>query len=193
MTINTKEYWDEIWKREGSNTWRVYPDTIKHVTEIIKSDKRVLELGCGVGILAKKLVDQHNYVFGIDISAEAIRIMEKDFCIPGMAAKVPPIPTDIKFDYVIAAEFLEHFEDTREILKEMARVAEYAIIIVPDNVLGPEECAEHHQKYDITSLTEELSNYWKCVLVYRFVDVVKNGNNTIILPNLLAYCKGGKT
>ena len=145
MNLNTKEYWDEIWKREGSATWRVYPDTIKHVTEIIKSDKRVLELGCGVGILSKKLVDQHNYVFGIDISEEAIRIMEKDFCIPGMVAKVPPIPTDIKFDYVIAAEFLEHFEDTSQILKEMARVAEYAIIIVPVNILGPDECKEHHQ------------------------------------------------
>lgn len=192
MNINTKEYWDEIWKKENVETWRIYPATKAQILEIIGTKKKVLELGCGVGLLLKEIKKQGNTVAGIDISEEATIIAKKSGELEIVDAyELPPINySDNFFDFVIAAEFIEHFEDTKTILQEMQRVAKKAIVVVPNNVLGPQECKEHYQKFTKDTLEKELKKYWKDVLVYEFIDIFKTKKVNIRLPCLLGYCIG---
>lgn len=193
---NSQEHWDRIWGLEGKQTWRIYPRTFQAICNIIGKKQNVLELGCGVGILAKKIQNQENYVVGIDISVEAIKHLH-DQGIDGVAYDVPPLPLSVfdhvrHYDFVVASEFLEHFEDPTEILSEMANCATNAIIVVPDNVLSHEECDEHFQKFNKDTLRNILLMFWQDVSVKPFVEEFDTGSVHIRLPTLMALCRGAK-
>jgi len=191
MNVNNAEYWDRIWEEEGAGTWRRYPKTNEEVAKLVGKGRKILELGCGVGLLAE-LLDKDNTVTGIDISKAAIDIMKKRIDIKGIVAKVPPIPAeDDEYDVIVANEFLEHFIDTDEILSEISRVAKVAILGVPDNILGHERCKEHYQKFTEESLKRLLSRYFDEIEISSFTDRfdLEGKNARIALPVLLAYCR----
>jgi 2-polyprenyl-3-methyl-5-hydroxy-6-metoxy-1,4-benzoquinol methylase len=194
MNINTQEYWDEIWSREGLKTWRIYPKTHELISDIVGYDKNVLELGCGVGILMKKLKDKNNLMTGIDISESAINEVRKQG-MNGIAMKLPGIPFQFSFshfNYCVACEFIEHFEDPSIMLMEMSSYAKKSIIVVPDNCLPNIICPEHHRTFTKESLQKELEKYWFSVLVHQYIDEFEKGTTKIKLPCLLAICKDSK-
>lgn len=43
--INTKDYWDSIWKEEGLDTWRKYDALFQAITSLVPPDSKVLEVG----------------------------------------------------------------------------------------------------------------------------------------------------
>lgn len=86
---------------------------------------RVLEVGCGPGDLAARLFeDQSVRYVGIDLGPEEVAAA-KERC-PGFefrVASAESLPFDEgSFDFVVACEVLEHLEDPRRALAEMARV-----------------------------------------------------------------------
>ncbi len=191
MNVNNAEYWDRIWGNEGADTWRKYPKTNEEVAKLAGKGRKILELGCGVGLLAERL-NKDNTVTGLDISKTAIDIVKKKYNIRGIVAKVPPIPAkDDEYDIIVANEFLEHFIDADEILSEISRVAKVAILGVPDNVLGHKRCKEHYQKFTEDSLKKLLSRYFDDIEIWSFTDRfdLEGQNARIALPVLLAYCR----
>jgi len=207
ITENTPEAWDKIWKDEdGIFSWRTYPRTAKSILAIINENAkrtvtplrgqlRILELGCGVGILSSRIKRAGHRITGIDISAYAIEEMKTVFNIEGIVAKVPPIPfPDAQFDWVIAAQFLEHLSEPEADLlaKEAARVAPKAIFCVPDDALPKSECKFHEIAYTEDSLTALLGKHYPYVYIAKYRDVfaVGAGDKTgiIDLPILLAIC-----
>ncbi len=188
--INTREYWNKIWCGEGYATWRKYPKTFSEISKEVGKEKRVLDVGCGVGLLLN-ILEQNNYVEGVDISDEAIKTLSL-FGIKGKAAKIPPLPfEDNEFDVIVASEFLEHFIDVNSILLELKRAAEKVIISVPDNILGPEEEKEHFQKFTSGSLQNLLMRHFRSVKIKKFTDSFPSPDPhvTIALPTLLAVCE----
>lgn len=201
---NSPEYWNSVWKKEGVNTWRQYPQTFQKVLEEldkIGAELRVLELGCGVGVLGKKILEKgHSYV-GIDISSDAVEIAKKNG-VWAYCQEVPPINNDfeflgykkvIDFDVVVATEFLEHFEDKKlhELLWEICRISDNAIFCVPNGILGPDECKEHHQKFTAPMFKYGvLLNYYEEVNIETFTDKFKTPNGEIMaLGTIMATCK----
>ena len=186
--INTKEYWNNIWSVEGKHTWRVYPKTFSEISKEVGSKKRVLDVGCGVGILSN-ILNENNYVEGVDISNSAIEILSQSN-IKGKVADVPPLPFENnEFDVIVACEFLEHFIETDKILLELKRVAKKVIIAVPNNILGHENEKEHYQKFTEESLKKLLSYYFKKVKITEFIDRFPVGKIMIALPVLMAVCE----
>ena len=193
---NGKDYWDGIWRNEGINTWRQYPQTFGRICEIIGSGKNVLDVGCGVGILAKKIKDAGNDAFGFDISEAAISEMDAKFGICGVAGKAPPIPwQDKAFDWTVATEFLEHFspEEGEEVVAEMARVGKNSIFTTPNNILTPNECREHCNTFTPDTLRTLLEKYYNEVTLEEFTDEFSASGQSIALPTILAICKEPKT
>jgi 2-polyprenyl-3-methyl-5-hydroxy-6-metoxy-1,4-benzoquinol methylase len=156
--INTKEYWDNIYTKEGGadKNWRRYPEKfdyiINHLLVDIEADAKVLELGCGVGVFGQQLkakypsVDYH----GMDISETAISELEK-VGLAGSVQNIPPLDF-AEADEVIGLEFLEHLDDDKrlETIKEVSNLigkTGRAIFSMPDNCMSPEEVAEHRVKY----------------------------------------------
>lgn len=194
--INTLEYWDGKHQAEGLDTWRIYPATNDIMAANIPNKSKVLELGCGTGLLAKRLIWKGCNYLGLDISPEAIKLAKKRVGlnprIKFMQAKLPPIPTKERFDWIAAAHFLEHFPNPEVILKDCKKHAKNAIFIVPDNILGPEECAEHFHKFTPESLRELLEKHYKEVIIVQFIEQFETPKINIRLPTIAAICRRRK-
>ena len=191
--INTSIYWNNVWLSERNNTWRKYPMTFSKIVNEISHGNRILDVGCGIGILLN-ILNLNNYVEGIDISNIAIEKLSRSG-IKGIVANVPPLPYKSKeFDVIIASEFLEHIDSTKMelLLIEFKRVAKKLIVTVPNNVLGPLEEKEHYQKFTYLTLYYLLHNHFDTVRIDNFLDLFSCGKKTIALPTLIAVCENTK-
>tara|TARA_B100000925_G_C21987154_1_gene465056 strand:- start:1015 stop:1602 length:588 start_codon:yes stop_codon:yes gene_type:complete len=105
------------------------------ISEWIKPNSSVLDLGCGDGSLLKLLIEQRNIRgYGIDTSVEKI--------IKSLNNNINVINSDINhkldyfsdnsFNYVILAQSLQVVENPVELIKEMLRVGDEAIISFPN-------------------------------------------------------------
>ena len=191
--VNTASYWDDVWAREGQDTWRRYPLTFQKVASRISSDDSVLDAGCGVGVLLDILKPLCREVAGLDISPRAIEVLQSK----GIQGKVGTLPAiafpDKSFDVVVATETMEHLDDPGALIKEMIRVARKKVILsVPDKVLGPQDEKEHRQLFTKASFTELLSRYFTEVGIEDFTDTFRTPTANIALPTLLAVCEGDK-
>jgi SAM-dependent methyltransferase len=169
------------------------------VVKRIGSDKRVLDIGGGVGVLAHKIKEAGSAPYVVDISPAAVQIAETVYGVPGEARAVPPLDGLPEADYLVATEFLEHLTDPDAFLVEAAQVANKAIYGVPNDCLGPQDEQEHNQQFTEDSLRDLLTKHYSQVEIESFTDqfltgrVVKtDGGLTaqqIALPTLLAYCE----
>lgn len=153
-----KDVWGEKFEKESQNQifkftsvcgWMPFS---KHgfnvVTKwITKEDLKILEAGCGSGRkcigLAEKFPDSK--IIGIDLSTKTLKIAKKGAKIRKLT-NVTFKKSDIfnlpfkknYFDVVFNTGVIEHFEDYREIICEMKRVAkkEGKIIIAVPNKLN---------------------------------------------------------
>ena len=188
LNINSKEYWDSIYKREEKNEWRNYPKTFSKILAQIKEREYILELGCGQGILGKQIHDKNTFYTGIDISAEAVKqckkkklwVKQKNIeILVGMGAY-----TQREQNWIVATEFLEHTTDPDQIINWCSRQSKGLIIAVPNNTLDNSECKEHLHKFNPIELKRMLKKYFKKVEIQEYIDFIENKN--IALPTILA-------
>lgn len=187
--INTAPYWDQIWAKEGHDTWRRYPGTFERIASYVDKDESILDVGCGAGVLLDILRPHCREAAGLDISPVAIDLLRSK----GIAGKVGELPEicfpDKSFDVVVATEIVEHLNDPITLLKEAVRVARKKVILtVPDNVLGPEEFIEHRQLFTRKTLEETLRQFFNDFEIESFADTFPTPTVTISLPTLLAIC-----
>lgn len=190
MNINTAEHWDKIWNEEGCMSWRIYPKTFMKISKIVGWESKVLELGCGVGILLSQLKEQDNEVYGIDISKSAIKQMKQIFDIDGEAGNILTCEIKGKYDWIIATEFLEHFTDKelKIILEKIKSHGKRFIFAVPNDCLGKDELEEHEQKFTPTTIQNLLSKYFPNINLLVYTDKFEAGNKKIELPTILVEC-----
>lgn len=79
---------------------------------------RILDVGCGNGYIANKLISEGFNVYGIDASTQGINEANKAnidrFFIQDISSKeLPKELKDIKFDTIISTEVIEHLYDPR--------------------------------------------------------------------------------
>jgi len=177
--INTADYWDKLYKLEGGEekNWRRYPEKFDFIVNDLLKDiperANVLELGCGVGVFAKKLKEAHpdiNY-FGIDISPLAIEELKK-IGLNGEAKSLPPIEVGNKYDVILGFEFLEHLDEEPRLktVEEASKILSkdgLAIFSSPDDCMGSDEVAEHRVKFTKDSFKEFLGKAFKNVTVHQ--------------------------
>lgn len=176
QNINTREYWNRIWQEEGLTTWRTYRFLFDRIVELIPPRSRVLDLGCGVGILLRRLHQEKQCIcLGVDISDQAILLLEKRG-LSGLASPLPCSPAVMQKlfhyapHYVIATELLEHLSDEESFLAQARALLDHsegrgALFAVPNNILGPEEEPEHQRKYTRVSFSQLLKPYFAQVIL----------------------------
>ncbi len=94
--------------------------------------KRILEIGCGEGLLGKRLHEQGKYIAGIELVKEvaekAKTNLDKVICCD--IEKFSPDLEENFFDCLICGDVLEHLHNPLEVLKKLKKyLTEDAIII----------------------------------------------------------------
>lgn len=116
----------------------------------LRGDERVLELGCGTGIHAEKLLSQHPTLdyLGIDISdsmLERARSVAPSGDFETGDAQALDCDDD-EFNAVIGTAFLHHLEDQPGALEEFVRVTKPngKIVLMEPNYLFPKDFVSTH-------------------------------------------------
>jgi glycosyltransferase involved in cell wall biosynthesis len=82
---------------------------------------RILDVGCGPGWLAEQLTAAGHDVTGIDATeADGVRDRMRRFVLADLSAGLPDTIDD-RYDVVIAADIIEHLDDARGMLADLAR------------------------------------------------------------------------
>ncbi len=122
----TKQYYDTYW--EDQDELSDLPYKWPAIKELFpKGSRRFLDFGCGTGVLTQKIqtIRPEYVLHGVDVSAKALhtiknRIPQGTFRIIGESQRIP-YPNG-SFDFVMAADVLEHIYDTATAFSEFARV-----------------------------------------------------------------------
>jgi 2-polyprenyl-3-methyl-5-hydroxy-6-metoxy-1,4-benzoquinol methylase len=168
--INTSDYWDQVYGQEGADTWRKYPRMFAMIADAVTDGvidygvgKRVLELGCGVGILGSKLTGERGVIWkGYDISPTAVDMCRTRF----LNAEVLDIrQLEVEhldsWDIVVMSETLEHLERNAGVAvlqKIEGSTAERLIITTPDDCMGPDEVPEHTALFNVNYVDSMLDD-----------------------------------
>jgi len=107
----------------------------KIISDLIESETRVLDVGCGDGILMKFLKENKNIdTRGLEISKNKVKncIGKGLAVIEGNAEKDLAQFPDSSFDYVILSQTLQAFLNPENVITELLRIGKRAIVTIPN-------------------------------------------------------------
>ncbi len=111
------------------------PQEYHCIVELVQPRSKVLDLGCGTGVLLKTLqMEKHVRAQGIELNEEAIQacVGKGLFVYHGDLDEGLADFNDKSVDYVIATNTLQVLHRPAVLIKEMARVGKQCIISVPN-------------------------------------------------------------
>jgi SAM-dependent methyltransferase len=105
----------------------------RHVAALLPRDARVLDVGCGDGSLARRIMELRDDVdiTGIDLLVRPMTYID----VKGFDGESLPY-TSSSFDVVTFVDVLHHTQDPCTLLREAARVAARAVV-VKDHLTDP--------------------------------------------------------
>jgi len=111
------EYKDYGWKEEKTDAHDYLYPVLKSMLDI-KKNKCILDVGCGSGYIANKLIGDGFNVYGIDASESGIKLANAThkgrFYVQNIDSKrLPDELNNIKFDTIISTEVIEHLYNPR--------------------------------------------------------------------------------
>lgn len=96
------------------------------IVERLKSQSKILDVGCGAGFLTNELALASHKVTGVDLSGESLEVarrFDQTKSVEYKMADAYDLPfADASFDVVCAMDFLEHVDEPARAIKEFSRV-----------------------------------------------------------------------
>lgn len=130
----TKSFYENYWKIRGKSSSR---PRYKIFSDWIEPHSKVLDIGCGDGYFGEFLVENKKVDYtGCDISETALEAAKNR----GLKTMVVDASRELgnfeekSFDFVVMSEFLEHIENSEEILKMAARIAKKGVLVSIPNI-----------------------------------------------------------
>jgi 2-polyprenyl-3-methyl-5-hydroxy-6-metoxy-1,4-benzoquinol methylase len=103
--------------------------------------RRILDLGCAAGYLARELKTEGTYVVGLDVSEKAVEAakgaLDEAFVMDIESEVWPADFLERKFDLILCAELIEHLFDQTLFLEKLKRIlsADGAVVFSTPNFL----------------------------------------------------------
>lgn len=180
----------------------------KNVISILKkgfndnlSEKSVLDIGCGDGVLSYLITTEGGRVSGVDYSDLAISLARKktigakiDFTV-GSAYELPY--ADNSFDAVVSSDVIEHLQEVKIFLQEIKRVVKIGGIVVistpirftekPLDVMHAEEWFPEEYKKIIEEIFPHSKYYYSHPLFW--MEMLNHSKFYRVLINLVSFIK----
>jgi len=131
------------------------------ISKIIQSNKRVLDVGCGDGVLMEYLKNhQQNDVRGLEPQKELVQksISKGLSVIEGDAEKELFQFPKKSFDYVVLSQTLQAFFNPEEVLNQLLRIGKQTIVTIPN--FGYWKVRLHLLFKGTMPVTKNLPNEW---------------------------------
>jgi len=131
------------------------------ISKIIQSNKRVLDVGCGDGVLMEYLKNhQQNDVRGLEPQKELVQksIAKGLSVIEGDAEKELFQFPKKSFDYVVLSQTLQAFFNPEEVLNQLLRIGKQTIVTIPN--FGYWKVRLHLLFKGTMPVTKNLPNEW---------------------------------
>jgi len=132
--MKTEKYYDEFSKKYDCERQQGYFDfvnkmEIETLAPFIKG-KKVLEVGCGTGIILNEVSKLAREAVGIDVSPKMLGVAKKKgLNVKEASAENLPFP-DKSFDVVYSFKVLAHVQGIEKALAEIERVAKPGAVLV---------------------------------------------------------------
>ena len=107
----------------------------KIISDLINENSRVLDVGCGDGILMEYLIKEKKVdIRGIEISNTKVQncIAKGLTVIEGNAEQDLKQFPDKSFEYVILSQTLQAFLNPEKVINELLRIGKQAIVTIPN-------------------------------------------------------------
>jgi 2-polyprenyl-6-hydroxyphenyl methylase/3-demethylubiquinone-9 3-methyltransferase len=106
-----------------------------------RADSILLDLACGGGLLAPRVVSKGHHHVGVDIGASTT-LISRDQGIDVARGDVHSLPfASGTIDVVVAGEIFEHVEDLEQVIAEIARVLRPNGVLICDTLANTRRCA----------------------------------------------------
>jgi len=158
------------YEEKGTYHWEkyredhMYREKTNKIIEYVGEDKKVLDVGCGDGLITEK-IGTNNHIVGIDNSDKGIKLARKKCNNVNNLIKTDALDLpfeDKKFDVVVLADVIEHIKEEKRLIKEIARVLKKRGKIIITTPLKREVIEEHHiREYTEEELRESLSSHFE--------------------------------
>ena len=105
------------------------------ISELIENNTRVLDVGCGDGVLMQYLKDKKNIdTRGLEISKNNVQNCTSKglSVIEGNAEKDLYQFPNLSFDYVVLSQTLQAFYNPEKVIDDLLKVATKAIVTIPN-------------------------------------------------------------
>lgn len=121
---------------KGSSRDAVYSMILRSLERRGISGDRIVDVGCGTGLLYPFVRSRFQNYVGVDVVRYDGFPEEADFVQLDLDANAIPIP-DNSADVVVAAETIEHLENPRQFVRQLARLAKpdgWVIVTTPNQL-----------------------------------------------------------
>ena len=127
---NQESHFDEFaydwWNKTGHYKLlhKLNPVRLEYILSKCNISNRVLDIGCGGGILSEQLHKQGAVVTGIDSSSKSITIAkqhaeEKNYNIKYINKSIFDVTDLDSFDFIVCFEMIEHINKPNELIKKI--------------------------------------------------------------------------
>jgi len=131
------------------------------ISELIENNTRVLDVGCGDGVLMQYLKDKKNIdTRGLEISKNNVQNCTSKglSVIEGNAEKDLYQFPNLSFDYVVLSQTLQAFYNPEKVIDDLLKVANKAIVTIPN--FGHWKVRIHLLLKGTMPVTKILPNEW---------------------------------
>lgn len=188
---NSEATWNQLWGAAETRDWRAEALQVvyQRIADLMPPESKIVDLGGGVGALAKKLADEGHTVEVWEKSSEARRLAaEQGLVTRDVDLEHGELPLaggsngGSLVDVVVSTEVLEHLSDEAldRVLTAAARVGK-AMFSVPHNRLGPDEEPQHARKWTALEYRRHLKRYFKDVRVEVLPPFGPNGEGLFMM------------